>query len=98
MGKRKADNAVFEEFYVNLRMLDRLNYIKRVIGSCKNEREARTAFNWGKKVLWEKCKAAKFDNLDTPDEFRARLKMINYTSALERDLVKCYESVSGELW
>ena len=96
MNKKKTEKA-YDIFYNKYKMLDKYNYVKKVMSSCKTEKQLDNAYSWGYNILWKW-----FDVMDK--EIKKKYGVINgldfwhytfnRTSLLTDDLLK-YKS---ELW
>lgn len=51
MNRRRRETA-YTIFYDDYKMLEKMGYIKDVMGSCKTKSQLDNAYNWGLKVIW----------------------------------------------
>ncbi len=91
MKKEKAYNI----FYNKYKMLEKFNYIKRVMSSCTTTKQLDVAHIWGKSTLWKWFDAMKND--DDFDLFRAWSFCYSRTYDLSDDLKKTYKELYDKL-
>lgn len=93
---RKQKKLLIEVFYNEFKMLDKLNYIKKVMNSCTSLEQLDLTLKWGEKVLWNNCNMmeTKYD-----DHFSIGLiiKMTNMTTIFVNDLIRNYNVLSKNL-
>ena len=53
MTKKRIKKIVDERFYHQDKVLDRLNYIERVLDSCNTFSQLEIAYTWAKDVLYD---------------------------------------------
>lgn len=49
----KQKKVLYNLFYEEFQMPDKMLYIKRVMDSCKTNKQLESAQTWGHKVLWK---------------------------------------------
>ena len=89
--KEKAYNI----FYNKYKMLEKFNYIKKVMSSCTNPKQLDIAYKWGKSTLWKWFDAMQND--DDFDLFRAWSFCYSRTRDLSDDLKETYKKLYDKL-
>ena len=51
--RTKQKKVLYNIFYEEFKMPDKMLYIKRVMDSCKTNNQLESARTWGHKVLWK---------------------------------------------
>ena len=91
----KSKNKVFDIFYNKYKMLEKFNYIKRVMSSCTTSQELDVAHKWGISTLWMWFDA--MNNDDDSDLFRTWSFLYSRTRDLSDDLRKTYKDLYDKL-
>ena len=94
--KRKIKEKAYNAFYNEYAFLDKYNYIKKVMESCKTGLQLDNAFNWGKSVLWGYLDALSKKYKDLY-EFRDWLSIWNYSRERLHDIVADLTKEYGNL-
>ena len=86
----KQKNVLFDLFYKEFKMIDKMNYIKKVMDSCQTDKQLDSTLNWGKKVLWQNYDMMdkKLDKYDSCFSFHISNKLIAMTGDIEDELVR----------
>jgi len=92
---KKSKNKAFDIFYNKFKMLDKFNYIKKVMFSCTTPQELDVAHKWGISTLWKWFDA--MNNDDEFDLFRAWSFCYSRTRDLSDDLRKTYKELYDKL-
>ena len=96
---KKQKKLLIEMFYNEFKMLDKLNYIKKVMNSCTSLEQLDSTLKWGEKVLWNNCDMMnrKLDKYDTCFSISISFKMIGMTKEYTDDLIRNYNVLSKNL-
>lgn len=80
-------------------MPDKMNYINKVIESCKTEEQLELSFSWGRKLLWMYYDAMdkKLDEYGSFASFTLSNMVIYMIGRLEKDITKHYDEVKYKL-
>lgn len=86
----KHKKVLFNLFYEEFKMPDKMNYIKKVMDSCKTQQQLDSTLKWGKKVLWQNYDVMKMrlDKYDTCFSISITFRMIDMTTELCNELAK----------
>lgn len=86
----KQKKVLFNLFYEEFKMPDKMNYIKKVMDSCKTQQQLDSTLKWGKKALWQNYDMMdrKLDKYDTCFSISITFRMIDMTTELSNELVK----------
>ena len=90
----KSKNKAFDIFYNKYKMLEKFNYIKRVMFSCTTPQELDVAHKWGISTLWMWFDAMNNDNSDL---FGTWGFYYSRTRDLSDDLKKTYKDLYDKL-
>lgn len=91
MFERKRKKKAFDIFYKEYNMLDKFNYIKEVMSSCKNVKQLDIAYDWGRSTLWkwfDVMNRKYCDRYDSFDWLTMWRYMFTRVSDLSDDLLK----------
>ena len=91
----KSKNKAFNIFYNKYKMLEKFNYIKKVMLSCTTPKELDVAHKWGISTLWMWFDA--MNNDDNSDLFINLSFLYSRTRDLSDDLRKTYKDLYDKL-
>ena len=84
----KQKKVLYNLFYEEFQMPDKMLYIKKVMESCKTNKQLKSARTWGKKVLWQYCDVMnrRLNKYDTCFVIPIASRMISMTEALAKEI------------
>lgn len=84
----KQKKVLYNLFYEEFQMPDKMLYIKRVMDSCKTNTQLESARTWGHKVLWKYYDVMKkrLDRYESWTALSMSFKMIDMTEALVKEI------------
>ena len=88
--RTKQKNVLYDLFYKEFKMIDKMNYIKKVMDSCQTNKQLDSTLNWGKRVIWQNYDMMdkKLDKYDSCFSIPISNKLIAMTGSIERELIK----------
>lgn len=98
---RRRRETAYTVFYDDYKMLEKMGYIKNVMGSCKTKSQLDNAYNWGVKTMWglfdkmNRQYRNKFDTfrwIDIYEYWMKRMKLIG------EELKDKYNEMSGKVY
>ena len=93
--RTKQKKILYNLFYEEFQMPDKMNYIKKIMDSCKTEVQLESTLHWGTKVLWNHYDVMhkRLNKYDFCFLLPISLRMIDMTEELKKELVRYYEEL-----
>lgn len=89
---------LFKLYYEDIKMPDKMNYIKGIMMSCESKKQLDATLSWGKKVLWNYSDIIKRRLEDTRSYITTYFTVINRTKDLCKELDKVYEKKKDKVY
>ena len=86
--RAKQKNILFDLFYKEFKMIDKMNYIKKVMDSCSTKEQLDSTLKWGKKVLWQNYNGMSKKLNSTSFCIPITFRIIDMTQEIEDELIK----------
>ena len=100
MLKKKCQEIADSAFYNELRIPDKMLFIKKVMASCKTSKQLTSTLEWGRKVIynaWELHDQNAFDKYDAITAFRINSKFADNVKLVDHELYESYVELLRQL-